>query len=76
VAAEPRVVQVFPPQNAQKGKNQTGYLWWEVCARQTNERRVVVVPTMIVADPGAESSQKGIISDSLLGGVACWAQKK
>jgi hypothetical protein len=41
-----------------------------------NEWRVIVVPTMTVADPGAEFSQKWIISDYLLGRVACWAQKK
>jgi hypothetical protein len=68
--------RLFPPHNAQKGKNQTGYLLWEVCARVANERRVAVVPTMIIGDPGAEFSQKWIISDYLLGRVACWAPKK
>jgi len=45
------------------------------CA-QVDERLVIVVPTMTAADPGAEFSQKWIISDYLLGGLACWAQKK
>jgi hypothetical protein len=76
LAAEPQVAQVIPPHNAQKGKNQADHLLWEVCARQTNERRVIVVPTMTAADPGAEFSQKWIISGYLLGWGGLLGSKK
>jgi hypothetical protein len=67
VGVGPCAYPVFPPHSAHKGKNQTDYLLWEVCAGVANERWIILTPTMIIGDPGAEFSQKWGSS-----AILCW----